>query len=204
MDVSSAANAATATVNAVAAAAPHMIEHDPLLDFVKWASVILLVLLVGAKPLMSYVRQQNDISNQNRKDDAEGVLYTHLAEQVREYRALADTAFNERNSLLIRVTELELRVEQFVATKEQLVIMQERIEKKDEVIASLVQQGMEERTKFLAILVAKDAQYADLEKAHRALEARVTRDEVLMGVATVCPRVAEAAAMVNPDATPAS
>ena len=134
---------------------------DPFISFLKWVSVIALVLLVGAKPVMAYVRQQNDVSNQNKKDDAEGALYTHLAEQVREYRKLADTALNERNNLLVRVTELEMRVSQFAE--------------------------------------AKDVQYAALEKSHRELEARVTRDEVILKVSAVCPIAVEAAKTVMPD-----
>lgn len=172
---------------------------DPFISFLKWVSVIALVLLVGAKPVMAYVRQQNDVSNQNKKDDAEGALYTHLAEQVREYRKLADTAFNERNNLLVRVTELEMRVSQFAEAKEQISLMQERLSMKDEIIANMVQQGAEERTRFLQILEAKDVQYATLEKSHRELEARVTRDEVSLGVAAVCPIAVEAAKTAMPD-----
>lgn len=172
---------------------------DPFVSFLKWVSVIALVLLVGAKPVMAYIRQQNDVSNQNKKDDAEGALYTHLAEQVREYRKLADTAFNERNNLLVRVTELEMRVSQFAEAKEQISLMQERLSMKDEIIANMVQQGAEERTRFLQILEAKDVQYATLEKSHRELEARVTRDEVILGVAAVCPIAVEAAKTAMPD-----
>ena len=86
-----------------------------------------------------------------------------------------------------------MRVSQFAEAKEQISLMQERLSMKDEIIANMVQQGAEERTRFLQILEAKDVQYAALEKSHRELEARVTKDEVILGVAAVCPIVVEAA-----------
>ena len=174
-----------ATLAPTAAAVMSTAPNDPFIDFMKWAVAILLLILVGAKPLLSYIRQSSEVKADNSKDNAEGVLYTHLAEQVREYRALADEAIDERNKLLIRVTEMEYRMEQFAEMQARFVSIQRRIEKKDETISMLIAQGNEERVKFMQILEAKDQRYATLEASHRELEARVSRDETRLGV--ICP-----------------
>lgn len=173
---------ATAAAAQAALTAP---SDDPFLTFLKWAVVILLVMLLGAKPLMEYIRQRSSDGAERSKDNAEVTLYTHLAEQVREYRTLADKAIDERNTLLIRVTELEYRVERFAELQTRFAGIQQRIEQKDETIALLIQQGNDERRRFMELLEAKDERYAALEASHRALEIRVTKDEARMDF--VCP-----------------
>ena len=144
--------------------------------------------LYAAYLVQRFVRRYNRDIAENMKDRAEGDLYRQLAEQVKEYRQIADTAFKERNDLLVRVVKLEGLVAGHGEVAALVSKLKTRLDEKDETIQKLLAQSSEERRKFLDILTAKDSEIAkrderivSLETRQRELEIRLAKDEVALG-----------------------
>lgn len=180
-----------------AAASQAAAGQDPLLVGLAWvAGIVALVVAIG-KPIRDYLRSDKRDSAADQvidaKAGAEAVLYTHLAEQVSQYRTIADAAYKERNDLIQRVGSLEAKAQDLVDARASIENMKARLEEKDRQIRELLSQSADERKQFLAILQAKDAEITrrderilSLETRQRELEMRLVKDETSMGL-HICP-----------------
>lgn len=195
---------AGAVVEAATQVASGATQQDPLLVGLAWIVGIVTLLIAIGKPIKDYLRGEKRATGEDRVEDAkstaETILYNHLAEQVRQYREIADRAFNERNSLVERVAALEAKtviLDDTKAALERLKLKLEdkdaKLEAKDAEIRRLLEQSAEERRQFLHILTIKDSEIAKrderitaLEQRQRELELRLAKDEATMNMPT-CP-----------------
>lgn len=159
----------TATTAAVASAAPSGVQSDPLMIGLAWfAGIVTLAIAVG-KPIKDYLRSENrqdkvDLVGDARSS-AEAVLYNHLAEQVTEYRRIADEAFRERNALISRVAALEAKAIELDQARALTAELQVRLADKDAQIQALIAASSLERAEFLSILRVKDNEIKRLSRA---------------------------------------
>lgn len=172
---------------------------DPLLQGLAWVvGVVSLVIAIG-KPIRDYIRQERRASKEDvvgaARSAAEVVLYTHLSEQVKEYRMIADAAFRERNELIQRVAALEVRSSDLEVAKDLIDRLKVRLDEKDAQIQSFLTQASEERGQFMKILSEKDSEIQKreerisvLEGKTRDLELRLARDEARMDLPK-CPLI---------------
>lgn len=169
--------------------------QDPVTQGLMWVLAIVILAIAAGKPIKDYLRGEKRADKEDKvgdaKTDAESVLYNHLAQQVTQYREIADQAFRERNDLIKRVSALEAKAEDLVDARNVIERLKVKLEEKDGKIELLLAQGTEERRRFLDIITAKDNELSRasqrivaLEDRQRELEMRLTKDEA--GV-FVCP-----------------
>lgn len=177
---------------------------DPLLELVKWALLIIVIVMMAVGPAMLYARKAKKDKNEDIVESAMSgagsTLYQHLSDQVKEYRQIADNAYAERNALFDRVAKLEAKSEEFTRANESLDRLKLKLEakdlfiqEKDSQLKELLDQGAKERTAFMAILNRKDAELTKaneriltLEKEVADLKVRLTSDEASMS-RPMCP-----------------
>lgn len=194
----------TAVDAATQALSSGAVAHDPLIVGLAWVAGIVALLISIGLPIRNYIRDQHRAAGEDRvvdaKSSAEATLYTHLSQQVEQYRKIADEAYKERNDLVGRVAALEAKTQVLEETKATLDRLKKKledkdikIEEKDAEIRKLLTQAAEERQQFLSILQAKDAEITkrderitSLEERQRELETRLMRDEISIGVVQ-CP-----------------
>lgn len=192
VQITSGSNGAAAT-----SAPSHPIPafSDPVTVGLMWVVGIVALAISIGKPIRDYLRGEKKASKEDKVDDAkssaETVLYNHLADQVTQYRNIADQAFRERNDLIKRVSALEAKAEDLADAREVIERLKVKLEDKDTKIELLLAQGAEERKRFLDIISWKDTELAkandrivSLETRQRELELRLTKDET--GI-FVCP-----------------
>ena len=146
---------------------------DPVLETLKWIAVFVVIVMIGAAPVMSYLRKFKADSAASAKDDASVTLYNQLQEQIRR---LSDDVtllvseknkwFEEATSLRIRAAEQERRIEALVESENINRRLRERLDEKDRVIAS---RDAENRQLMLEMLSLKDRLHS--------LELRLAQDE---------------------------
>lgn len=192
--VSSAVSAVTGTAGTIADASAgkehpaDTISHDPILIQLTWAVALVTLVIALGKPIRDYLRGERSADKnekvQSAKTEAETTLYTHLSEQVSQYRTIADQAFRERNDLISRVANLEAKAEDLEESRELVANLKARLDHKDEEMREMLQEASKERKQFLDILQAKDSQIASrderilsLETGFRELELRLARSE---------------------------
>ena len=175
--------------------------HDPTFVGLAWVvGIVTLVIAIG-KPIRDYLRSERKANIYENADEAKGeaeaALYRQLAEQLKEYRELANTGLLERADLFKRIGQLELRSHELDEAREMILHLKEKLDEKDVYIFSLVEQNQQERARFLAILemkdgvlISKDEIIQTLTNRLHDLELRVTRDEVEM-VGFKCPMISE-------------
>lgn len=154
---------------------------DPVLQAIAWLVAVVIALLAIGKPLKDYVRGERRNSKVDMVDDAksaaEATLYTHLSEQVTQYRMLADSAFQQNAELNHRIAVLEAAEKDHARVASVVDKMKKKLDEKDAAIASLMREASEDRNRFFRILEAKEDQITSLEKRQRELEARLAADE---------------------------
>lgn len=159
----------TATTAAVASTTPSGVQSDPLMIGLAWfVGIVTLAIAVG-KPIKDYLRSENRQDKVDlvgaAKSSAEAVLYNHLAEQVTEYRRIADEAFRERNALISRVAALEAKAIELDQSRALTADLQVRLAEKDAQIQALIAASSLERAEFLSILRVKDNEIKRLSRA---------------------------------------
>lgn len=176
---------------------------DPLMQALGWLVVLSILALALFKPLRDMLRSDRRDSQSevvdSAKIQAESTLYNHLADQVKQYREIADGAFRERNDLIARVAKLEEQTKVLEEYRITLDRMKAKLEEKDAEIRSLVAQAAEERKQFMTLLVTKDKEISRrderilaLEDRQKDLEIRIAKDEATLGL-TQCPFVSKGA-----------
>jgi hypothetical protein len=165
-----------------------LLAHDPILQQLTWAVAIVALIISLGKPLRDYIRGEKKSDKVDKvetaRSDAETILYEHLSEQVSQYRTIADQAFRERNALIGRVAALEAKAEDLVTAGAVIEKLKIRLDKKDEEIRLLLEQGREERKQLLDILRSKeneiekrDERILILEQGQHELEIRLAKGE---------------------------
>lgn len=180
----------TETMPAVIAAIPD--GGDPILLGAKWFGLVVAALLVGAAPVMLYLRKYHVDHLANARDEATAEVYETLRQQIR-YHGDQIHRLNEERAVLqaeslnlrARILELESKEQQLQRLKAQLdesdalnVRLKEKLDSKDEVMEKL---AGENRQLIAEILSLKD-------RVHE-LELRLSRDENLIDRSLVPGRV---------------
>lgn len=177
---------------------------DPVLEAAKWVFFIILLLGAASVPFMMILKKKNKDTNENQIESAisgaGSSLYNQLIKQVEEYRQIADKAFKERNDLFERVSKLEAMAESFKEAKVIVDRLRVKLDLKDQEIRHLLNQGAEERAKFLTILtnkdneiIRRDQRISVLEKDMSKLQVRLARDEARQVFGnSMCPFKADA------------
>lgn len=193
-------NGTTEVVKQAAEVGHSVAGTDPLITGIAWVAAIVTGLVAIGKPLRDYLRGERRANKEDvvvdAKSTAESTLYNHLAEQVSQYRTIAEKASAERNALVERVGRLEEKTSVLEEAKQTLDRLKARLEEKDRKleekdgeIRRLLAQEAEERKVFMEILSAKDAEIAkrdericSLEVRQRELEIKLARDEALFNI----------------------
>ena len=168
-------------VVSVAGAALTAPPSDPVLQAIVWLVAVVIALLAIGKPLKDYVRGERRNSKEDMVDDAKSAaeitLYTHLSQQVTQYRQLADSAFQQNTELNHRIAVLEAAEKDHARVASVVDKMKKKLDEKDAAIASLMREASEDRNRFFRILEAKEDQITSLGKRQKELEARLSNDE---------------------------
>ena len=156
---------------------------DPFLLGVKWFGLVVAALLVGAAPVMLYLRKYHVDHLANSRDAATAEVYETLRQQIRDHGDQIHRLNEERAvlqaeslSLRARIVELEGKEHQLNRLKAQIddsealiVRLKDKLDCKDEVMEKL---AGENRQLINEIMSLKD-------RVHE-LELRLSRDEHLI------------------------
>ena len=156
---------------------------DPFLLGVKWFGLVVAALLVGAAPVMLYLRKYHVDHLANSRDAATAEVYETLRQQIRDHGDQIHRLNEERAvlqaeslSLRARIVELEGKEHQLNRLKAQIddsealiVRLKDKLDCKDEVLEKL---AGENRQLITEIMSLKD-------RVHE-LELRLSRDEHLI------------------------
>ena len=156
---------------------------DPFLMGAKWFGLVVAALLVGAAPVMLYLRKYHVDHLANSRDAATAEVYETLRQQIRDHGDQIHRLNEERAvlqaeslSLRARIVELEGKEHQLNRLKAQIddsealiVRLKDKLDCKDEVLEKL---AGENRQLITEIMSLKD-------RVHE-LELRLSRDEHLI------------------------
>ncbi len=153
---------------------------DPFIVGVKWFGLVVAALLVGAAPVMLYLRKYHVDHVANSRDAATAEVYETLRQQIRDHGDQIHRLNEERSrqesdtsALRARIVELEVTEGLFQRVKAQLeeteVINQRLKDKLDRKDSSIEQLSAENRRLLTEILHLKD-------RVHE-LELRLAKDE---------------------------
>ena len=156
---------------------------DPFLMGVKWFGLVVAAFLVGAAPIMLYLRKYHVDHVANSRDAATAEVYETLRQQIRDHGDQIHRLNEERAtlqaeslSLRARIVELEGKEHQLNRLKAQLddsealiARLKEKLDGKDELLEKL---STENRQLITEIMALKD-------RVHE-LELRLSRDERLI------------------------
>ena len=156
---------------------------DPFLMGAKWFGLVVAALLVGAAPVMLYLRKYHVDHLANSRDAATAEVYETLRQQIRDHGDQIHRLNEERAvlqaeslSLRARILELEGKEQQMQRLKVQLdegealiARLKDKLDGKDEVMDKL---AVENRQLITEILSLKD-------RVHE-MELRLARDESLL------------------------
>lgn len=156
---------------------------DPFIQLAKWFGLVVAALLVGAAPIMLYLRKYHVDHVSNSRDAATAEVYETLRQQIRDHGDQIHRLSEERAvlqaetlSLRSRVVELEAKEGQMQRLKQQLdetaannVRLKSKLDRKDDLLEKLAE---ENRQLIAEILALKD-------RVHE-LELRLARDETLI------------------------
>ncbi len=156
---------------------------DPFLMGAKWFGLVVAALLVGAAPVMLYLRKYHVDHLANSRDAATAEVYETLRQQIRDHGDQIHRLNEERAvlqaeslSLRARIVELEGKEHQLNRLKAQLddsealiVRLKDKLDCKDEVLEKLAGENRQLITEIMAL---KD-------RVHE-LELRLSRDEHLI------------------------
>ena len=162
---------------------------DPFLVGVKWFGLVVAALLVGAAPVMLYLRKYHVDHVANSRDAATAEVYETLRQQIRDHGDQIHRLNEERarqecdtSALRARIVELEVTEGLFQRVKAQLeeteVINQRLKDKLDRKDSNIEKLSDENRQLLAEILHLK-------ERVHE-LEMRLSKDEAVWG--TSCDR----------------
>ena len=156
---------------------------DPFLMGAKWFGLVVAALLVGAAPVMLYLRKYHVDHVANSRDAATAEVYETLRQQIRDHGDQIHRLNEERAvlqaeslSLRARILELEGKEQQMQRLKVQLdegealiARLKDKLDCKDEVMDKLTGENRQLITEILSL---KD-------RVHE-MELRLARDESLL------------------------
>ncbi len=175
----------TAVTHVVPDVVTHTVINDPTMQGLAWVAGIVALIIAIGKPIRDYIRQERRAAKEDTvgaaRSSAEVALYTQLAEQIKEYRAIADAAFRERNELIQRVAALEARAKDFQEAQEEIAKLQANLGAKDRLIQDLIAKSAEERQQFLRLIQDKEREIQEREERISVLEKkiRIMEEELL-------------------------
>jgi predicted RNase H-like nuclease (RuvC/YqgF family) len=146
---------------------------DPMLEFFKWAAVVVIIILIAAAPIMQYVRKFSADQAANKRDEAEGVLYQHMSERVNQQQAQLDEIYKMHNQLVqehANATARLSKVEEYEATIE---AMKRRLDEKDAKLDEKDSEVRKEREHNRALTL----EIISLKNRISELEKRLLQDE---------------------------
>jgi len=110
------------------------------LELAKVAGASIGSLLVLAYPLMRLVRMWNIDRKDSTKDASEGLLYTHLSEQVKTLSELLDKSRAETQKLATELAHMKSRLAILETYEESNKRLKEKLDLKDDEIKELTYQ----------------------------------------------------------------
>ncbi len=84
---------------------------DPVLEVIKWLGAFVAIVLIGAAPVMTYIRRANSDSAANAKDEAAATLYEQLQEQIKRLGEDVRVLTTEKNELFKEWAALKAKAE---------------------------------------------------------------------------------------------
>ena len=111
------------------------------------------------------------------KDRVEGDLYTQLAEQVREYRKVAEENQLRREALYDRVVQLEKQVAKYEDQDALIDRLKKLLDTREAELRQMMDQWRSERLAMLEMLSKKDVLLQDRDTRINELEQKVNHLE---------------------------
>lgn len=140
---------------------------DPVIGALKWLAIMVVVVLVAAAPLMSYLRKFNSDRAANAKDSAESALYKQLAEQVGGLQTALNDVYEKYRKLQEEHVNAVARLSKVEEYEKSISSMKSRLDEKDARLLAKDQEIMREREYnrqlTLEIISLKD-RISELEK----------------------------------------
>lgn len=144
-------------------------SQDPIISSILFVFMIVVVLLIFARPLMSLVKDAKGFSAAESKMQAEESLFNQLRTQVDANQIAIEKLNSEKDAWVERATKLEREVDRLKHFEQMVESMKKKLDEKDEIIT---RQNAENKQLMLEILQLKD-------RIHE-LELRLTRDEQMI------------------------
>lgn len=156
---------------------------DPVLMAAKWLALLVAALLLGAAPVMFYLRRFSLDRLDTSRDQAHAEVYETLRQQIREHGEQISLLVEERRLLQTETTILRQRISDLEAGEHKVHLMQAQLadadrqhmrmqgqlDAKDELLEQVTTENRSLLTEILALK----------ERVHD-LELRLTRDEESM------------------------
>ena len=155
---------------------------DPFLVGVKWFGLVVAALLVGAAPVMLYLRKYHVDHVANSRDAATAEVYETLRQQIRDHGEQLHRASEEWARQQVETAALRARVVELEANEAMLQRLKKQLEETEAVNArlkakldrkdvSIDQLGIENRQLVAEVFKLKD-------RVHE-LELRLAKDEAV-------------------------
>lgn len=143
--------------------------QDPVISSVLFVVIIVIALLIFAKPLMNIVKDAKGLNAAEAKLQAEESLFDQLRKQVIANQEAIEKLNSEKDRWFEKSHQLEKEVDRLKHFEQMVQVMKRKLDEKDEIIAT---QNAENKSLMHEILQLKD-------RIHE-LELRLTRDESLI------------------------
>lgn len=143
--------------------------QDPVISSVLFVVIIVIALLIFAKPLMNIVKDAKGLNAAEAKLQAEESLFDQLRKQVIANQEAIEKLNSEKDRWFEKAHQLEKEVDRLKHFEQMVQVMKRKLDEKDEIIAT---QNAENKRLMHEILQLKD-------RIHE-LELRLTRDESLI------------------------
>ena len=139
------------TIATAAAAAAK--TQDPIISSILFVFLIIVLLVIFAKPLMSLVKDAKGLNAAEAKMQAEESLYDQLRKQVEANQIAIEKLNLEKEKWFDKAHELEMEVKRLQHFEQMVEIMKRKLDEKDEIIAA---QNAENKRLMHEILQLKD------------------------------------------------
>lgn len=153
-------------------------------DFLLAVAAVITALVAASLPLLKILRGWSDNKVANAVNGAEGMFYTHLAEQLRTNTEALTQAYSERNVLVEKYARMEVRLTQLEAVErnaaEGLATLTRKLDERETEIRRLIalnERHVEELNQKNNLIITQNAEIAGLTERIHQLELRLGRDE---------------------------
>ena len=170
--------------DALPAAIQAIPDHgDPYIAAAKWFGLVVAALLVGAKPIMLYLRKYHVDRVANSRDSAQAEVYETLRQQIRDHGEQIHRLSEERGALQAESMALRARVAELEANEHLVRRLKAQLDESDKLNQRL-KEKLDQKDKLSEQLANENrqlvAEILSLKDRVHELELRLARDESLM------------------------